>query len=56
MKLSAPTQPVFLITVVLAVIALLGALGVVAPLATYAFWTMTIAYVVLALACLLKGM
>lgn len=56
MKLSAPTKPVFIVTVILAALALLGAFGVVAPLATYAFWTMTIAYVVLALACLLKGL
>lgn len=56
MKLSAPTKPVFVVTVILAVLALLGAYGVVAPLAGYEFWTMTIAYVVLALACLLKGL
>lgn len=55
MKLSAPTQAVFLIALVLAIISLLGSFGVLAPVATYAYWLMTAAYVVLALACMLKG-
>lgn len=56
MKLSAPTQVFFLIALALAVIGLLGALGVVAAVAGQSFWFMTAGYVVLALACLLKGM
>jgi hypothetical protein len=56
MKLSAPTQPVFLIALALAVLSLLGFLGVVTALAGYSFWLMAAGYAVLALACLLKGM
>ena len=53
MTLNAPTQIVFLISLVIAVLGLLMFFGVF--LAPWAFWTMTIAYVVLAAACLLKG-
>ena len=56
MKLSAPTQPVFLIAVALAVLSLVGFLGVLAPLGTYAYWLMAAAFAVLATACVLKGM
>jgi hypothetical protein len=56
MKLSAPTQVFFLISLALAVIGLLGFLGVVSAVAAHAFWLMTAGYAVLALACLLKGM
>ena len=56
MKLSAPTQIVFIIACVLALIGLLAFLGVVAPLAAHSFWLMTAGFVVLALGCLLKGM
>lgn len=55
MKLSAPTQSVFLIAVVFAVLALLGFTGVVAQIAAYSFWLMTAAFAVLAIGCFLKG-
>ena len=55
MNLSAPTQIVFIITVVIAVIALLMGLGVFSLGAISAFWIMTLAYVILAVACLLRG-
>ncbi len=55
MRLSAPTSIVFLITVVIALIAALAALGVVPNLPLQSVWIMAVAYVVLALACLLKG-
>lgn len=56
MKLSAPTQAVWLIAVILGILGILAFLGVVPPLAAYAFWLVTIAFVMLALATLLKGM
>ncbi|MDA8017363.1 MAG: hypothetical protein MPN21_07920 [Thermoanaerobaculia bacterium] len=56
MKLSAPTKPVFIVSLVFAVLGLLGFFGVVAPVAAHSFWLMTIAYVVLAVACALKGL
>jgi hypothetical protein len=55
MNLSAPTQVVFIITVIIAIIGLLMAFGVFSLGAISAFWVMTIAYVVLAVACLIRG-
>ncbi len=56
MRLNAPTQNVFIISVVIAVIGLLMALGVLAMIPVASFWVMAVAYVVLAAACVLKGM
>ncbi|MEX1179816.1 MAG: hypothetical protein WEB63_03250 [Cucumibacter sp.] len=58
MTLSAPNQIVFIVAVVLAVIALIMTLAptVLAFIPITAFWTMTIAFVVLAAGCLFKGM
>lgn len=55
MKLSAPTIIVFLISVVIAVLGVLAGLGIFAIIPISAFWLVTIAYAVLALACLFKG-
>lgn len=55
MTLSAPTQAVFWIAVVLAVIALIAYFGVIASIITYAFWILLIAFIVLAVGCLLRG-
>ena len=55
MKLSAPTQPIFIISLVFAILALLGFFGILAPVAAHSFWLMTIAYVVLLIGTLLKG-
>ncbi len=56
MSLSAPTNIVFIISLVIAILGLLAGLGVFAIIPISAFWLMTIAYAILALACLLKGM
>ena len=56
MNLSAPTTVVFVITLVIAALGLLAGLGVLAIIPVSAFWLMTIAYGVLAIACVLKGM
>jgi len=55
MKLSAPNQTIWLIAVILGVLGILAQLGVIPPLAAYAFWLVTIAFALLALATLLKG-
>jgi len=55
MTLSAPTQVVFWISVILAIIALIGFFVVVPYITAYAFWIAIAAYVVLALGCLMKG-
>src|SRR5437868_5734137 len=56
LNLSAPTVPVFWISVALAVLALIGHFGGIPALATYQFWLAIIAYVVLLLGNVLKGM
>lgn len=55
MTLSAPTQAIFWIAVVLAVIALIAYLGVIAPIAAYSFWILIVAFLVLAIGCLMRG-
>ncbi len=56
MNLSAPTKPVFLISLVLAVIGLLPILGVGIPaLGGLMFWVLPLAYIVLAVGVLMKG-
>lgn len=55
LNLSAPTVPIFLISVVLAVLALLGKLVVLPLITVYGFWLALIAFIVLAVGCLMKG-
>lgn len=55
MSLSAPTTVVFIISVIIAIIGLLGGLAIIPGLPLSAFWIMTIAWVILAAGCLLKG-
>jgi hypothetical protein len=47
---------VFLISLVVAVIGVLAALGVLAFIPLASVWIMVIAYVILAVGCLMKGM
>ena len=56
MTLSAPTQMVFIIAVVIAILAALAALGVLSFIPIPSVWLMGIAFVLLALGCVLKGM
>jgi hypothetical protein len=55
MNLSAPTQAIFWISLILAILALIGYFVVVPFLTLYAFWIAIAAYVVLAAGCLMKG-
>lgn len=56
MNLSAPTQLMFIIAVVLAIIALIGFfVPTIAIIGVYAFWIMTLAFVVLAAGVLFRG-
>jgi hypothetical protein len=55
LNLSAPTTPMFLISVVLAVLALLGKLVLLPFITIYGFWLALIAFAVLAVGCLMKG-
>ena len=56
MELSAPTIIVFVISVVIAAIGLAAGLGLLAALPVSAFWIMAVAYAVLAVGCLFKGL
>jgi hypothetical protein len=49
MNLSAPTQLIFIISVVIA------ALGVLAFIPLAAVWIVLVAYIVLAVGCLMRG-
>ena len=55
MNLSAPTQIVFLVSLVIAVVGVLAGLAIIPGLPISALWIVTAGYVVLALGCLLKG-
>ena len=56
MNLNAPTQIVFIIAVVIAVIALIGYfVPTIAIIGVYAFWIMTVAFIVLAAGVLFRG-
>jgi len=55
MNLSAPTLPVFLISVVLAVLALVGHFVSMPFVTLYQFWVALAAYVVLLVGCVMKG-
>jgi hypothetical protein len=56
MNLSAPTQVVFFLSLVLAILAVIGFLGALPAIAAYSFWLAIAAYVVLALGNILAGM
>lgn len=55
MSLNAPTQLTFIISLVIAIVGVLTGLGLLAFIPLSAFWIVTIAYAVLAAACILKG-
>lgn len=55
MNPSAPTQIVYIISLVIAVIGVLAALGVVSFIPLASVWIVTIAYAILAIACLVRG-
>jgi hypothetical protein len=55
MNLSAPTQIVFIISVIIAIIALIGFFVAIPFVSAYAFWIAIAAYVVLAAGCLMTG-
>jgi len=55
MRLNAPTQYVFLLSLALAVLALVGHFVLIPYVTVYQFWIAIAGYVVLAAACVLKG-
>lgn len=55
MTLSAPTQMIFIISVVIAVIAVIGTFVAIPFVSAYAFWILVVAFVILAGACVMRG-
>ncbi|WP_169054130.1 hypothetical protein [Nitratireductor sp. XY-223] len=56
MKLTAPTNLVFLISLIIAVLGILSGIGAVSLISISAFWMVTIGYAILAVGCLLRGL
>ena len=54
MKLSAPTEVFFGLSVVIAIIALLSMFVRIAEVTPNAFWVLLVAYVILAIGCLFR--
>ncbi len=56
-SLSAPTQIVYIIAAILAIVGLIGALGYIAAISVFwATWLLFGGWLVLAVACLMKGL
>lgn len=55
MRLNAPTQVVFIISLIIAVLALIAQFVTVPFVSEFRFWFAMVAYIVLAAACVLKG-
>lgn len=56
MNLSAPTKPIFLISLILAVLAILSIYMPIPMISGNAFWVAVIAYVVLLIGNVAKGL
>jgi hypothetical protein len=56
MKLSEPKVITFIVAVVLAVLALLGTFAKIPLFSAYGFWVLLIAFILLALGNLVKGL
>lgn len=55
MRFSAPTNLVFFVALAVAVVGVLTALGSISIVPLASVWIMTIAYAVLAVGCLIRG-
>ena len=56
MKLNAPTKNWWWISVILAVVGVIGHFVAIPFVSVYAFWIVTVGFVLLALSTVLKGM
>lgn len=56
MNLSAPTQIVFIISLVLAIIGILPMLGIALPGGALVAWALPVGYILLALGVTMKGL
>ena len=56
LKLSAPSQVIWIIALILGIVGVLGVLGVITGLAAYAFWLVAAGWALLLIATLMRGM
>ncbi len=56
MRLSAPSQIVWVIAVILGIVGVLASLGVLPTLAAYAFWLVVAGWALLVIATLMRRM
>jgi hypothetical protein len=56
MKLSAPSQVLWIVAVILGIVGILAKLGAIAAIAQYDFWLVAIGWAVLVVATLLRNM
>ena len=56
LKLSAPSQIVWIIALILGIVGLLGALGIITALGVYAFWLVVAGWALLLIATIVRGM
>jgi hypothetical protein len=54
-KLNAPTQVMFLVSLVIVLLAIIGLFVNIPIISMYAFWIAVLGYAVLAAGCVLKG-
>jgi hypothetical protein len=55
MNLSAPSQAVFWISVVIVIIAIIASFNVIPGITAWAFWIAVLGFIVLAAGCLMRG-
>ena len=56
MKTNAPKQPTWLIALILGVIGIAGRVVPIPAVAPHAFWLVAVAFIILALACVVKDL
>ena len=56
LKLSAPSQVVWIIALILGIVGIMGVLGVITALATYDFWLVAAGLALLLIATVMRGM
>ncbi len=56
LKLSAPTVPIWTLAVILGILGILASLVAIPILSPWAFWMVAAAFVLLAVATMIKGM
>jgi len=56
LKLSAPSQIVWIIALILGIVGILGAMGIVVAIAPYGFWLVVAGWALLVIATIMRGM